>query len=139
MVVVPFWEHTQSHNVLFLFLSPYPRQERKPKENKGALRRKIIVSLVLSNIIVMANSGKLQFTFYSMIISMGYCLWLIVRINNRIIFCVLCLNVVSKPLILDSCLSLVNLINLYLEPKIPNYETLNPNFVFGRKTPNWES
>jgi len=38
MVVVPFWEHTQSHNVLFLFLSPYPYQERKPKENKGALQ-----------------------------------------------------------------------------------------------------
>ena len=38
MVVVPFWEHTESHNVLFLFLSPYPHQERKPKGNQGALQ-----------------------------------------------------------------------------------------------------
>jgi len=38
MVVVPFWEHTESHNVLLLFLSLYPHQERKPKENQGALQ-----------------------------------------------------------------------------------------------------
>jgi len=38
MVVIPFWEHTESHNVLFLFLSLYPHQERKPKGNQGALQ-----------------------------------------------------------------------------------------------------
>jgi len=37
---------------------------------------------------VMANSGTLPFTLYNMIISMGYFLWLIVKINIRIILCV---------------------------------------------------
>ena len=34
----------------------------------------------------MVNSSTLPFTIYNMFMSMRYCLWLIVRINIRIIF-----------------------------------------------------
>jgi len=98
MVVVPFWEHT--HRVITYsscsFL-PIPIKRENQREIKVLYRRKIIVSLVLSNIIVMTNSGTLLFTFYNMVISMGYCLWLIIRINNTIIFCVYAYKKNSNP------------------------------------------
>jgi len=101
MVVVPFWEHTQSHNVLFLFLSLYPHEERKPKGNQGALQEVDYCVYRSALILSLWRYGQFRYVFIYYLqhdYQYGYeilfmSLWLIIRINIMIYIMFMYMNV----------------------------------------------